>query len=209
MAHDSEGSGTLWFDGGLVKQAIASNTSVHLRRRTSSLLIGFLCCLPLFNSSYAQSTRQLPRIEGDSFAGHRVVLPEAASGKVAVLIFGFTKASKVPTSAWADKLQPDFGTRPGFEVYQLPVLEDVPRFVRGMVISGIRKGVPENKRDHFVPILQGEAELKTFVGYKEPDDAYLVILDRAGNIVQQIHGAPNDSNYARVRSEIETLLNQR
>jgi len=151
----------------------------------------------------------MPRIEGDNLAGHRVVLPQAAAGKVAVLIFGFTKASKVPTSAWADKLQPDFGTRAGFEAYQLPVLEDVPRLFRGMVISGIRKGIPENKRDHFVPILQGEAELKKLVGYKEPDDAYLVILDRAGNIVQQVHGSPNDSNYAQVRSAIESPLNQK
>ena len=194
-----------------MKPAITShlNTSVHTRRKPSSRLIGFLCCLALLDSSIAQNARQLPRIEGDSLAGHHVVLPEAAAGKAAVLIFGFTKASKVPTSTWADKLQPDFGMRPGFEVYQLPVLEDVPRFVRGMVISGIRKGVPENKRDHFVPILQGEAELKKLVGYKEPDDAYLVTLDRAGNIAQQIHGAPNDSNYAQVRSAIEALLNQK
>jgi hypothetical protein len=194
-----------------VKRAMASklNTSVHPRQKPSFPIVGVLCCLALLNSSIAQSAGRLPRIEGDSFAGHHVVLPEAAAGKVAVLILGFTKASKGPTSAWADKLQPDFGTRPGFELYQLPVLEDVPRFVRGMVISGIRKGVPENKRDHFVPILQGEAELKKLVGYKEPDDAYLVILDRAGNLAQQIHGAPNDRNYRQVRSAIESLLNQK
>ena len=57
----------------------------------------------------------------------KIVLPDAAAGKVAVLIFGFTKASKVPTSAWAEKLQADLGTRSEFELYQLPVLESVPR----------------------------------------------------------------------------------
>lgn len=194
-----------------MKQTTTSNLKsvVPPRRKPSFPLLGILCCLALLNSSTAQSARQLPRIEGDSFASHHVVLPDAAASKVAVLIFGFTKASKNPTSAWAEKLQSDFGSRPGFEIYQLPVLEEVPRFIRGMVISGIRKGVPENKRDHFVPILQGEADLKKLVGYKEPDDAYLVILDRAGNLVQQIRGAPNDSNYAQLRSSIESLLNQK
>lgn len=194
-----------------MKQPAASNRNLHVhpRWKPSFPLLGFLCCLALLNSSSAQSARQFPRIEGDSLAGHRVVLPDAAAGKVAVLIFGFTKASKVPTSMWAEKLQTDLGSRPGFEIYQLPVLEDVPRFVRGMVISGMRKGVPENKRNYFVPILRGESDLKKLVGYKEPDTAYLVILDRVGNIVQQTVGAPNDSNDAQLRSSIESLLNQK
>jgi hypothetical protein len=107
----------------------------------------------------------MPKIQGESFAGHTVVLPDAAAGKVAVLIFGFTKASKAPTSAWANKLQAYLGTRPDVELYQLPALEDVPRLFRSMVISGIKKGVPENKRDHFVPVVQGEADLKKLVAY--------------------------------------------
>jgi hypothetical protein len=151
----------------------------------------------------------MPKTEGESFTGHVVLLPDAAAGKIAILIFGFSKASKTPTSAWAKRLQSDFGTQPAFELYQLPVLEDVPRFIRGMVISGIRKGVPENMRDHFIPILQGEAGLKKFVGYSEPDAAYLVILDRAGNIVQQSHGEPNDANYRELRKQIDSLLSQK
>ena len=177
--------------------------------RHSTALLRFLCCFVFLASSMAHGGSQLPKIEGESLAGHQVVLPDAAAGKVAVLVFGFTKASKVPTSAWASKLLADFATRPDFELYQLPVLEDVPRLFRGMVISGIKKGVPENKRDHFVPILQNEAELKRFVQYREPDDAYLAVLSRTGNIVEQSHGAPIDANYARLRAEIESVLNQK
>jgi hypothetical protein len=151
----------------------------------------------------------MPRIEADSLAGDKVVLPDATAGKVAVLVFGFTKASKIPTGAWADKLQAEFATQPGFELFQLPVLEEVPRLLRGMVISGIRKGVPENKRGHFVPIVRNEAELKHLVSYKEADDAYLLILDRTGNIAQQIHGTPNDANYSQARSMLESLLHQK
>jgi hypothetical protein len=124
-------------------------------------------------------------------------------------VFGFTKASKGPTGAWADKILAEFGTQAGFELYQLPVLEDVPRFMRGMVISGIKKGIKEDKRDHFVPILQGESELKKFVGYKEPDDAYLIVLNRDGLIVQQTHGPFSDAAYGAVRSQIRSALTQK
>jgi hypothetical protein len=157
----------------------------------------------------AQGTTPMPKIQGENLAAHTVVLPEAVAGKIAILIFGFTKASKVPTSVWADKVQLDIGSRPDLELYQLPVLEDVPRLFRSMVISGIKRGVAENKRDHFVPIVQGEAELKKLVRYREPDDAYLIIVGRGGNIVQQMRGAPTDENYRQVKSAIESMLNHR
>lgn len=179
------------------------------QERCASAHLIWLCCLAFVGSSTAQTITPMPKTQGESLAGHTVVLPDAAAGKAAILIFGFTKASKVPTNAWADKLQTYLGARPDVELYQLPALEDLPRLIRGMVISAIKKGVPENKRDHFVPILQGEAELKKLVGYKEKDDAYLIILGRAGNIVQQIHGAPNDANIAQVKSTVESLLNQK
>jgi hypothetical protein len=180
-----------------------------MRNRYSALLFWIIGCVAFLASALAQSVQQMPKAEGESLSGHKVVLPDAASGKIAVLVFGFTKASKVQTSAWASKLQADFGTRAGFELYQLPVLESVPRMVRGMVISGMKKGVADDKRDHFVPLLQGEAELKKLVGYKEADDAYLVVLGRVGNILEQSHGAPDDANHARLRAGLEAALNQK
>ncbi len=165
-------------------------------------LVGILVLLA---ASFGQEPA-MPRIEGESFSGHKVVLPDATGGKVAVLVLGFSKGSSAPTRAWAEKLSADFGTRAGFELYQLPVLEEVPRLFRGMVISGIKKGVAENKRDHFVPVLSGEAELKKFVNYKEADDAYLMVLNPTGQVVGQRHGAYNDAAYATLRGEIQALL---
>ena len=181
---------------------------MHIFKRRSRSFFHFLCCLTL-TSSMAQDVAQMPKTGGESFAGRKVLLPDDAAGKVAVLIFGFSKASKVPTGAWSSKLLADFGTRPDFELYQLPVLEDVPRFVRGMVIAGIRKGVPENRRAHFVPILQGEPELKKFVHYSEPDDAYLAVLSPAGRVLELSHGTASDANYARMREKIESILTQK
>lgn len=182
------------------------NMLFNIRRFSS--LPRFLVCLSLLAPAMAQVVA-MPKIEGENLVGEKVLLPDDAAGKVSVLILGFTRASKAPTSAWGDKLHADFGKRPDFTLYQLPVLEDVPRLLRVMVISGIKKGVPENKREHFVPILQGEAELKKFVHYHEPDDAYLVVLGRTGEILSQIHGSPDNANYARLRADLESTLNQK
>ncbi len=174
------------------------------RARLASLALLILASIPAQAQNITE--KPMPRIEGDSLAGHHIVLPDAASGKVAVLIFGFTKASKVPTAAWAKKISADFTSQPAFALYQLPVLQDVPRLVRGMVISSIRKGVAEETRDYFVPILNGEAELKKLVSYKEQDDAYLVVLNREGKIVAQTHGQVTDAAYAPLKTQLESRL---
>ncbi len=168
-----------------------------------------VCLLLMLSSALAQTGQPMSTISGESLAGHRVVLPEATRGSVAILIFGFTKASKTPTTAWAKRLSEEFGNESDFRLYQLPVLEDVPRLFRGMVISGIRKGVPENMRDHFVPILDGEAELKKAVDYREADDAYLMLVDRNSTVVRQVHGLLTDDAYSSLETEIRRLLNQK
>jgi hypothetical protein len=165
-----------------------------------------LCFLIIVISAFAQGSQPMPKIEGESLSGHTVSLPADAQGKITVLIFGFSKASKTPTKAWASKIFLEFGAQPGFSLYQLPVLEDVPRFIRGMVISSMKKGVPENMRDHFVPILHDEAELKRLVNYKEPDDAYLVTLDSGGQIAEQRHGPFSDAAYSQLQRELQNLL---
>src|SRR5215471_7904105 len=165
-----------------------------------------LFCFLALACAIAQAPQPMPKVEGDSFSGHHVVLPGDAKGKVAVLVFGFTKASKTPTSLWAQKTLAEFGSIAGFELYQLPVLEDVPHLIRGMVISGMKKGIPENTRDHFVPVLQGEADLKKFVNYREPDDAYLVVLDPVGQVTQQLHGPFTDAAYTQLRAQVQSLL---
>ena len=174
--------------------------------RIQVTVLRIVLVLMLFTATGLQAQQAMTHIEGESFAGRKVVLPDAVKGHVAVLVFGFTKKSKEPTSAWGIKINADFGAEAGFELYQLPVLEDVPRLVRGMVISGIKKGVKEDLRDHFVPILEGESELKKLVGYKEADDAYLVVLNTAGEIVWQIHGSFSDSAYGQLRNQIQAQL---
>jgi hypothetical protein len=165
-------------------------------------VIGFLAIL----FAIMLQAQQAPKIEGESLAGSHVVLPDAAAGKVAVLILGFSKASKTPTTAWGKRIETDFANRPGFELYQLAVLEDVPRIIRGMVISGIKGGVPGNMRDHFIPVLHGESELRKLVNYNQPDDSYLIVLDRSGKIAYQTHGTLNDASYAPLREHIDSLL---
>jgi hypothetical protein len=170
--------------------------------RTYSLITAALVLLLAIGAA----AQQLPRLQEENLVGQLVVLPDAAAGKLAVLVFGFSRASQYSTGAWMKRLRNDFGANAGITLYQLPVLEDAPRFIRGMITSGMRKGVPENERANFVPVMHNEAELKKLVNYKEPDDAYLVVLDRGGNVVYQTHGGTEAAGYAELQTKLQALL---
>src|SRR6516165_7534672 len=159
---------------------------------------------PLF--SCTALAQQFPRLQEENLNGQQVVLPDAASGKVAVLVMGFSKDSKIATEAWAKRIDSDFGKTPGVALYQMPILEAVPKMFRGMVISGIKKGVPESQRANFVPVLHNEDELKKLVGFSAEDDAYIVVLDRSGKIVYQTHATSVDPGYAELKAKLQPLV---
>ena len=152
------------------------------------------------------AAQHFPRLQEQNLNGQQVTLPDAASGKVAVLVMGFSKASKTPTEAWAKRIESDFGKTSGFALYQMPVLEAVPKVIRGMVIAGIKKGVPESERANFVPVLHNEDDLKKLVGFKGEDDAYIVVLDRSANVSCQTHGSSVDPGYAELKVKVQALL---
>ena len=153
------------------------------------------------------AAQQFPRLQEENLNGQQVVLPEAAAGKIAVLVLGFTHASQKPTEAWARRTLDAFGKDPGFVLYQLAVIQDAPRMFRGMIISGIRKGVPENQRATFLPVVHQEDELKQLVGWKKnaEDDAYIIVLDRSGKVAYQTHSATPDVGFGTLQSNIAAL----
>lgn len=152
------------------------------------------------------AAQQFPRLQEDNLAGQQVVLPDAAAGKVAVLVLGFSHASSTPTGVWMKRAAEEFGKNPNVVLYQLAVIEEAPRLVRGMIISGMKKGVPQDQRATFVPVVHQENALKELVGYKDGADAYLVVLDRTGKAVFQTHGAAPDASYAQLRMKVQALL---
>ena len=51
---------------------------------------------------------QLPHFRGEFLSGRTAVLPQAASGRVALLMLGFTYDSRFQVEAWAKKFRQDF-----------------------------------------------------------------------------------------------------
>jgi hypothetical protein len=158
---------------------------MHTLRKAAILLVAV--ALPCWGV-LAQS---LPATEGETLSGKPTTLARDVSGKPAVVVIGFSKASSSESAAWAKRLKGD-ASLAGMAVYQVAVLEEVPKLVRGMVKSSIRGSVPAADQGTFVMLFHDEAQWKELAHYKNADDAYVVVLDRSGTTRFTVTGAVAD-----------------
>ncbi len=160
-------------------------------------VLAFLGALSLL----AARAQTLPTTEFQTLAGSKLTLPADSQGHAALFIVGFSHASSKPTSVWSKQLETDCAET-GTTCYTVAVLQDVPRLVRGMVVSGIRSGIPKDKRATFLVLLHGEDVWKKLCGFSDSDGAYLVLISRTGQIVWKWAGPPDATGLSTARERL-------
>jgi len=160
----------------------------------------------LLSGAIALSAEMLPETEGENLLGQKIKIADSLKGKVGVLVIGYSKASGDITSAWEKRLSADFASSSVVTVYQVPILEGAPRFIRGMIVSGMKKGVPAPKQASFVVVVSDEDQWKRICGFQKGDDAYVVIVDRTGEVRQHSAIDAKLSSYSSVQEQIEKLI---
>ena len=169
---------------------------------------GLALPLALIAAAAAPSPR-LPRTEAETASEKVIVLPDAAAGRVAVLIIGFSKKSSEVTERWENRVSQDYGAGGRLAILRIAVLESAPRLLRGFIRGRIEKNVPKEKRDTFVLLFHGEAEWKALVHFADPDDAYLIVLDVDGGIRWVGHGNPDAGGLADLKAQVDALVRRR
>jgi hypothetical protein len=155
----------------------------------------------------AQSAR-IPVTHETTFAGTQVTLPNDLQGRVGVLVLGFSKSSGDMCKAWGQRLAASYPESSGVMYYQMPVLEAVPKLVRGMIVKGIRSGVPESERAHFMPTFSDEDEWKKIARYANADDAYVLLVDGDGRVRWQTSGEATDAAFAALKEQVDATRSQ-
>lgn len=160
--------------------------------------LGFALAMPL-------CSEQMPRITGETLSGKQVSLPSASSGSVAIICIGFSHASQSQLKPWAERATKAFHQNGRVLVYFIAVLEDAPRLIRGMAVHGMRSRVPAQQQNHFVVVYQGESELKRVAGFQRPEEAYILLLDRRGEIQWVRQGPVTDAALQELTDRVHSI----
>lgn len=149
---------------------------------------------------------RLPELRGEFLTGREVVLPQAAEGRVALLLLGFTYKSRFAVQGWADRFRAQFPSDPRVTFYEVPMIGGMARLGKWFIDRGMRRGTPEQDYEHVITVYEGVDSWKRRVGFVEPDAAYLILLDRKGKIAWRHHGAFEGGTFQALSRKIPELV---
>lgn len=133
-------------------------------------------------------TAPLPDLGVVDLYGKQVTLPRFHD-VVTILVVGFSQTAGGQVAVWADHLDADLGAKSGYEVDRVAVLEEVPPLFRPLALAAIKNGVPVESRGRFFTTVRDAQAWKSVVGFHERDVAYLVLVDRKGEVQKTVAGS--------------------
>ena len=148
-----------------------------------------------------------PVLEGRYLTGRDAVLPQAASGKVALVAMGFTYQSRFPVEAWADWYRKTIGSREDVTLFEVPMIGGAARLGRWFIDRGMRNATPVELHERVITVYGGTGDWKRRLSYapEHEDDAYLVVLDKAGVVRWLHHGGFDQSSADDLQAQITSL----
>jgi len=171
---------------------------------------GFSILCLTFMTAQLLTAGKLPELKGEYLTGRRAVLPQDAEGHVALLLFGFTYQSRFAVEAWAGRFRKDFDNDPRVTFLRDPHDWRYGAHGKWFIDSGMRRGTSKADYEHVITVYGGTDAWKQRLGVQNADTAYLVILDREGNMVWQ-HAGPSkrpNTNVSPMRSANCLPLNE-
>jgi len=150
----------------------------------------------------------LPPLRGEFLTGRQAQLPDAASGRVALLALGFTYNSRFPVEAWIGRFRKDFGSNPQVTFYEIPMISGMARLGKWFIDSGMRKETPLSDQENVITVYGGTDSWKQHMGYQSPDAAYLVLIDKHGAVRWRHSGAFDEEAYKDLSVRVTALLRE-
>lgn len=147
----------------------------------------------------------IPEVHAELLTGTQINFPADLRGKTTVIVIGFSQGSRDQVAAWGLRLAPDYHGVRDVAYYEVAEIEAAPRLLRGYILKKIKESVPERAYPHFIAVTDHEPEWKAATHFQAKDEAYLVLIDPAGQVQYTTHGTTSDAAYATLKQRIETL----
>ena len=131
--------------------------------------------------------KRFPEVTAESLAKTRESIPDSAKGKVALIVVAFLQQSQPQLDSWLGPFAERFGGKEGFTFYEVPMISSGYKFMRLIIDSGMRGGIPKEKHKNVVT-MYGDVEKYMKELNLEARFGYAFLLDKEGIIRWQGQG---------------------
>jgi hypothetical protein len=148
----------------------------------------------------------LPALRGEFLTGRPALLPQAASGKVALLLLGFSYDSRFEVEAWTKEFRHEFEKNPKVTFYEIPMIGGMARMGKWFIDNGMRRGTPKADQEHVMTVYGGTDPWKQRVGFSDAKAAYTILIDPSGKVAWQGSHGFGEESYKVLSSQVSMLL---
>jgi hypothetical protein len=148
----------------------------------------------------------LPTLRGEFLTGRTALLPQAAGGRVALLLLGFSYDSRFAVEAWAGKFREEFHRDSRVTFYEIPMIGGLAWMGKWFIESGMRRGTSKQDYENVITVYGGANPWKQRLGFRDPKAAYLILLDASGRVAWRYTGGLDEQAYHALSSEVLRLL---
>lgn len=151
---------------------------------------------------------QMPPLTGEFLTGRAASLPGAASGKVALVMLGFTYDSRFAVERWGAWFGTAFATRSDVTFFETPMLGGGARLGRFFIDRGMRKNTPVARHENVITVYGNTGTWKARLGVADAteDHAWLVLIDRSGVVRWMHHGDFDEAAAGQLRTAVSALI---
>jgi hypothetical protein len=143
-----------------------------------------------------------PSLVGSALSGKPISIPDTTSSRYTAVVFGFSRQGGEDAGRWGERLMSDSATRGHVMAITVAELGGAPRFMRGLIAAGIKRGTPPDARDHMMVLDHDDALWKRRLAVSETSHAYVVLLAPNGRVRWRNDGAFDEARFARLRKEL-------
>ena len=166
-----------------------------------------LMTLTLASAAELKPGDALPELRGQYLTGKEAILPAAASGKVALLVLGFSYDSRLPVEEWVKHFRADFGSNPQMTFYEVPMIGGLGAIGKWFIDSGMRKGTPNSDHEHVITVYGGKASAwKDRLKPKSDKEACVLLVDATGTVCWRQNGMFDETAYKALVAQAKALL---
>jgi hypothetical protein len=147
-----------------------------------------------------------PRLEAEFLTGRKAVLPDAAAGKSALVIMGFTYDSRFDVEKWAEHVRAEYKGNDAVTFFEVPVIGGMGRMAKWFIDSGMRKGTPKDLHENVITVYGGVDRWKKAMGFSKAQEhaAYLALLGPDGRVKWLHRGGFSEEALAGLKAAIST-----
>ena len=148
--------------------------------------------------------KRFPEVTAESLAKTSESIPDSAKGKVTLIAVAFLQQSQPQLDSWLQPFAEKFGSEEEFTFYEVPMISSGYKFMKFVIDSGMRGGIPKEKHKNVVT-MYGDVEKYMNELNLEAKFGYAFLLDKEGIIRWQGQGFSNPDSLKELFELAENL----